>query len=241
MRAEPELYRKVALGMDARAPDQRLAEIPDRIRALRDDGLHCQLLFLSASDATLVKRFSETRRRHPLAADAGALQASIEREREMLEPLRDFADWEIDTSETNIHQLTHQTWKCVGPDSAGLTLVLQSFGFSRGVPTDVDYLFDVRSLPNPHWSEDLRPLTGRDREVAEWLEQERKVKRMAADIREFLVRWLPEMERAHRTFVTVGIGCTGGRHRSVYLVQRLAEDLRGSYPQLMVHHRDLSP
>lgn len=240
IRTEPKLYRKVALGLDARAPDLRLAEIPERRRQLREAGLHCQLLFLTASDTTLVKRFSETRRRHPLARDAGALQASIEREREMLEPLRSSADWTIDTSDINIHQLTHQTWKCVGPDSAGLTLVLQSFGFSRGVPTDIDYLFDVRSLPNPHWNENLRPLTGRDREVVGWLEQERTVTELGNDIRDFLARWLPEMERAHRAFVTVGIGCTGGRHRSVYLVERIAGELREAYPELMVHHRDLS-
>lgn len=239
IRTEPERYRKVALGIDARALGERLAQIPAYLEQLRADGLKCQVLYLDAEDNTLIKRFGETRRRHPLTTDTGALQASIHRERGMLKPISDCADWKIDTSHLNIHQLTHQTWRCVGPDSAGMTLVLQSFGFSRGVPSDVDFLFDLRSLPNPHWDQALRPLTGRDHEVAAWLGQQEVVGRMSGDILAFLSRWLPDLQQAHRHFVTVGFGCTGGRHRSVYVTEQLAASLREAFPELMVHHRDL--
>jgi UPF0042 nucleotide-binding protein len=241
IRSQPDLYHKVALGMDARAAGMNLADSPAVLEELNSSGLRCQVLFLTADDAALVKRFAETRRRHPLATGEGTLQTAIEREREVMEPLRRCADWELDTSRINIHELTHETWKCVGPDSADMTVVLQSFGFSKGVPRDADFLFDVRSLPNPHWSEDLRPLTGRDGEVAAWLEQEPLVNALAGDIRAFLESWLPELEKTHRRFVTIGIGCTGGRHRSVYMAERLAPELRRRFGQVMVHHRELGP
>jgi len=239
MQAEPGLYDKVALGIDARAPGLRLEELPPWLQSLRDNGLNAQLLFLTASDETLVTRFSKTRRKHPLAQDGGGLTASIARERALLEPVRAAADWEIDTSDTNIHQLRHQTWKCIGPDSAGTTVVIQSFAFSKGVPSDADFLFDTRNLPNPYWNAELRKLTGRDGAVAEWLQQDAKVTAMADDITAFLRRWLPELEASHRSFVTVAVGCTGGQHRSVYLAERLATDLRQQFPEIMTHHRDL--
>lgn len=239
IQAEPKLYGRVALGIDARAPGLRLDEVPAWLQELRASGLRCQLLYLTAADTTLVKRFSATRRKHPLAQGEGALQASIAKERELLEPVRLSADRELDTSETNIHQLRYMTWQCVGPDSDGITVVLQSFGFSNGVPADADFVFDVRSLPNPHWNADLRPLTGRDPKVARWLEQDRQVEALSGDIRDFLHRWLPELDKSQRSFVTVGIGCTGGHHRSVYMVERLAAELRTAFPEIMIHHRDL--
>lgn len=241
VRAETDLYQRVALGMDARAAGVNLADSPSVLEELNSSGLRCQVLFLNASDGTLVKRYAETRRRHPLADREGTLQGAIARERELLEPLRRCAEWELDTSRINIHELTHETWKCVGPGTAEMCVVLQSFGFSQGVPADADFLFDARSLPNPHWKEDLRPLTGRDADVVAWLEQEPLVTALAADIHGFLGAWLPELEKTHRNFVTVGIGCTGGRHRSVYLVERLAPELRQRFPQVMVHHRELGP
>ncbi len=239
LRAEPELYRKVALGIDARAAGLSFDEVPPWLEELKSSGLQAQLLFLGANDATLVKRFSETRRKHPLAEGEGALQASIAKERELMEPVRGSADWEIDTSTTNIHQLRHLTWKCVGPDSEEMTLVVQSFGFSKGVPPDADFLFDVRSLPNPYWDQDLRALTGRDPEVGEWLASEPTVTDMATDISDFLAKWLPGLRESHRSFVTVAIGCTGGRHRSVFLSERIAKTLHGAFPEIMIHHRDL--
>lgn len=239
IQAEPVLYARVALGVDARAPGFRPGDMPAWLQGLREGGLNCQLLYCTASDETLLRRFSETRRRHPLAQGSGALQASIAKERKLLAPVREAADAVLDTSDTNIHQLRHLTWRAVGPDSAGMTVVLQSFGFSHGVPGDADYLFDARSLPNPHWEGELRPLTGRDAAVADWLSAQAPVDDMAVDIASFLRRWLPGHEASHRSFVTVAVGCTGGRHRSVYLVERLARELAGDFTDLMVHHRDI--
>lgn len=239
IRADPARYEKVALGIDARVPGLSPADIPAWLEILRSSGLNCQLLFLEADEAILTKRFSETRRRHPLSQGEGALQVSIAKERELLEPVRHSADRVLDTSATNIHQLRHLTWQSVGPDSSGMTVVLESFGFSHGVPADADFMFDARSLPNPHWNTDLRPLTGRDAEVQEFLEQDNSVAALTGDILGFLEKWLPELEKSHRSFVTVAIGCTGGRHRSVYLAERLAHDLREAFPEIMIHHRDL--
>lgn len=240
LRERPERYARVALGMDLRAPGLDLEALPAWLEALKDSGVRAQLLFLDARDEILLRRYGQTRRRHPLATGEGALQAAIVKERRLLEPLHALADWRIDTSDTNVHQLTHQTWRHVGPDTAGMTVVVQSFGYSKGVPADADFLFDVRCLPNPHWSDQLRPLTGRDAEVAEWLRQESRVNALFEDIAGFARRWLPEHEAAHRSLVTIGIGCTGGRHRSVYLAERLAAGLRPDYPGVVLHHRDLT-
>ncbi|KAA9133425.1 RNase adapter RapZ [Marinihelvus fidelis] len=240
VREDRELYRKVALGIDARAPGLKLDDVPGWLDGLRESGLNAQLLFLGADDATLVKRFSKTRRRHPLSQDQRGLKSAIAHERELLRPVADAADHVIDTSTINIHQLTHETWKCVARDSRDMTVVLQSFGFSHGAPTDVDFLFDARCLPNPHWDKSLRPKTGRDAGVAEWLQQEPLVQKMGDDILAYLKTWLPEFERVHRAFVTVGIGCTGGRHRSVYLAERLKRELSEDYPEVVLHHRELS-
>ncbi len=239
--AAPQNYPRIALGMDVRSSGLDLSDIPGWLERLRASGVRTQLLFLNARDATLVKRYGETRRRHPLANDEGVLQASIEKERRLLEPLRQAADWEIDTSDINIHQLTHQTWRCVAPGTEHMTVVVQSFGFSKGAPADVDFMFDARCLPNPHWDDSLRALTGRDPEVAAWLEQEPMVNRLGDDILDFLVQWLPTFEAGHRSFITIGIGCTGGRHRSVYLAERLVPQLRKRFPEVMLHHRELSP
>lgn len=240
IRSEPVLYNRVALGVDARAPGFRPEEMPAWLASLRESGLRCHLLYLTADDETLLKRFSETRRRHPLAhGEGGALQASISRERKLLAPVRESADAVLDSSELNIHQLRHLTWKSVSPDTAGMTVVLQSFGFSHGIPLDADYIFDARSLPNPHWETNLRPLTGRDAAVSEWLAGHDEVDRMGGDIESLLRRWLPGHEASHRSFVTVCIGCTGGRHRSVYLVERLAGKLQDAFADILVHHREL--
>lgn len=238
LQAAPERYQRVALGMDVRAAGTDPKRLPDWFERLRAAGVKAQLLFLDAHDSTLLKRYGETRRRHPLAQDEGSLTAAIARERHLLEPLRALASWTIDTSETNVHQLKHQTWRHVGPDTTAMTVVLQSFGFSKGVPVDADYIFDARCLPNPHWDDALRPLTGRDEPVAEWLGRDPAVQALASDLETFLLRWLPEHEAAHRNFVTVAIGCTGGRHRSVYLAERLAKRLGKAFPEVVIHHRE---
>jgi len=239
IREHATLYQRVALGIDARAGGAGLERIPAFMEELRNSGLKCELLFVKASRSTLIKRFSETRRRHPLTRGAHSLSEAIDQEMEILEPLRQQADWVLDSTDTNIHQLRRQVWKCVGPGQQGMTLVLESFAFKRGVPQDVDFVFDTRNLPNPHWQDELRELTGLDPRVAAWLEQEPLVLAMSGDILRFLKQWLPGFEEAQRSYVTVGIGCTGGRHRSVYLVERIAAALRDAFPDVLVQHREL--
>ena len=239
IRANVSLYEKVALGIDARAGDSDLKKIPGWMKDLGTSGLDCKLLFLHADRSTLIKRFSETQRRHPLTRGEQVLPDAIAKEMEMLEPLKACADWVIDSTETNIHQLRRLVWNCVGPGNKGMTIVLESFAFKRGVPRDVDFVFDTRNLPNPYWQAELRELSGLNTRVRQWLEQAPEVSRMADDILVFLRDWLPGFEQAQRSYVTVGIGCTGGRHRSVYMVERLAASLQDSFPNVLVDHREL--
>lgn len=239
MSVHPNLYSRVALGIDARSRGPELAEIPDWLDSPEPRGLDCQLLFLTADTKDLIKRFSETRRRHPLTSDTCALPQAIEIENELLEPLKRRSDWVIDTSDTNIHELRRQVWKCVGGESDSTSIVLESFAFKRGVPQDVDFVFDARNLPNPHWVDELRNQSGLDNDVRHWLEHDQVVNNMYADIETFLLSWLPEFRDSQRSYVTVGIGCTGGRHRSVYLVARLAKRLGTRFDRVITHHRDL--
>jgi len=239
IRSDPDLYRRVALGIDARSRGPELTGIPRWMDQLIGEGLACELLFLTAEPSILLQRFSETRRRHPLTSGKDALPKAIEKEQILLQTLQKRADWVMDTSRTNIHQLRRQVWKWAGERGDAMTLVLQSFAFKRGVPQDVDFVFDARCLPNPHWVEELRQKTGLDQGVSEWLEADSAAEKMFTDIRDFLREWLPRFENAQRSYVTVGIGCTGGLHRSVYLAQRLREALSEAFPQVLVHHRDL--
>lgn len=241
VRHGPPDYARVALGIDARSRGQDLEGIPGWLGGLAGTGVESQLLFLDADRKAIIKRFSETRRRHPLTSEDRALPQAIERETAMLAALKQQADWVIDTSETNIHQLRRQVWKCVGADNEGMTVVLESFAFKRGVPQDVDFIFDARILPNPHWVDELRDFSGLDEPVREWLEKDASVRRMVADVLAFLRNWLPEFRRSQRSYVTVGIGCTGGRHRSVYLVDRLARSLGEEFSDVLIHHRELQP
>lgn len=237
--ANRKLYERVALGIDARAAGGGLERIPKWMEECDRRGLNCELLFLEASDRTLIKRFSETRRRHPLSQGTHGLRDAVAEEAKLLAPLRSRADWVLDSTDINIHQLRRQVWKCVGPGQQGMTIVLESFAFKRGVPQDVDFVFDARNLPNPHWQDDLRELTGLDPRVQAWLEQEPQVQEMSDHVLGFLRRWLPGFEEAQRSYVTIGIGCTGGKHRSVYIVKKLSEALIGEFPEVLVHHREL--
>ena len=234
-----DIYSRVALGIDARSPEQDLAGIPAWLEGLVGSGIECQMLFLDADSRAIIKRFSETRRRHPLTSDQRALPQAIEREIALLAGLRQRADWVIDTSDTNIHQLRRQVWNCIGSGNESMTVVLESFAFKRGVPQDVDFIFDARILPNPHWVASLRDCSGLDEPVRRWLDQDASVGRMISDVLGFLKTWLPEFRHSQRSYVTVGIGCTGGRHRSVYLVDRLAKGLGGEFGDVLIHHREL--
>jgi UPF0042 nucleotide-binding protein len=239
IKLDPSRFSRVALGVDARSPGQDLTELTLWLDQLEEAGLECQLLFLTADVKAIIKRFSETRRRHPLTSDQHALPQAIEREKQLLEGLQQRADWVIDTSDTNIHQLRRQVWKCAGNENDTMTIVLESFAFKRGVPQDVDFIFDARILPNPHWVDGLREHNGLDLPVREWLEQDEAVDGMLNDILNFLRNWLPKFQISQRSYVTVGIGCTGGRHRSVYLVDRLASGLSRDFGHILIHHREL--
>jgi UPF0042 nucleotide-binding protein len=233
------IYARVALGIDARSPEQDLREIPAWLNGLSGSGIDCRMLFLDAESKAIIKRFSETRRRHPLTSQGRALPQAIEQETNLLAVLRQKADWVIDTSDTNIHQLRRQVWKCIDAESDSMTIVLESFAFKRGVPQDVDLIFDARVLPNPHWVVSLRDLSGLDEPVRKWLDEDASVDRLITDVLAFLKTWLPEFRRSQRTYLTVGIGCTGGRHRSVYLVDRLARGLGNDFGAVLIHHREL--
>jgi UPF0042 nucleotide-binding protein len=239
LRNDPELYSHVALGIDARAHGPDIEHIPAWLDQLADHGLPNQLLFLTADTKVLIKRFSETRRRHPLTREEHALPSAIEHEKSLLDSLAKRADWVVDTSDINIHQLRRQVWKCIGTEDQSMTIVLQSFAFKRGVPQDLDFLFDARHLPNPYWVEELRNLSGLSKPVRAWLEENSLVNKLFDDIHNFLIDWLPEIKKGQRSYVTIGIGCTGGRHRSVYLADRLEASLRQQISPVVVHHREM--
>ena len=239
IRSSPSRYPRVAIGIDARTGADGL----DRLLALLDnkaDDLGFKLLFLEADPPVLARRFSETRRRHPLAASSG-LEAAIANERELLSPLRDRADWILNTSETNIHQLRRQVLRSVGQAGSGglQSVVLESFGFKNGVPLDVDFVFDARCLPNPHWIPELRPRTGIDSEVRAWLESQERVEQYYLDVLGFIRRWMPAMIEDQRSLLTIAIGCTGGQHRSVYLVDRIGAALQEDGQRVIISHREL--
>ena len=238
--ANPDLYKKVALGIDARSRETNLQVVLDCMNSLRKDGFECKLLFLTADKPVLIQRFSETKRRHPLTGSDLALPAAIESEQQLLEPLRLKADLVIDSSNTNIHQLRRQVWNFADRRSNGLSIVLQSFAFKQGVPQDVDFMFDARILPNPFWQEELKALNGKDVRVQEWLEGDERVVRMTADIQKFMSTWLPAFQEAQRSYVTIGIGCTGGKHRSVYLAETLGRTLLESHDNVLIHHREMA-
>ena len=237
--ANPELYKRVALGIDARSRESDLQVILDWMDLLRNENVDCKLLFITADKPVLIKRFSETRRRHPLTGSDRVLSDAIENETELLESLRHHADQVIDSSHINIHQLRRQVWDFVDRRSSGLTIVLQSFAYKKGVPHDVDFMFDVRILPNPYWQDELKALTGKDEAVREWLENDQRVLKMTQDIHGFMNTWLPAFKNEQRSYVTIGIGCTGGRHRSVYLAEKLASSLGKDHKNVLVHHREM--
>jgi len=233
-------FKETAVGMDARNAPEDLRLVPPVVTRLRAAGIAAEIVFLEADDEVLVQRFSETRRRHPLTDADTSLADAIRRERELLAPLLSSADLRIDTSRTNLHELRELMRRRVAERPAGvLSLLFLSFGFKRGVPRDADLVFDARCLPNPHWEPALRPLTGRDPEVAAFLERDRRVPAYLDDIGGFLSAWLPCFRDEGRSYLTVAIGCTGGQHRSVYLVEQLARRFRGSEPRVLVSHREL--
>lgn len=230
----------LAVCIDARSQDlDRFSEILLSIDRMDVD---CQVVYLDARSPTLVKRFSETRRRHPLTGANTDLRQAIDAEAELLESISDVADLVIDTTELEAQELRDTiSNRVVANTGQGISLLFRSFGFKQGVPVDADMVFDLRCLPNPYWVPELRAFTGRDAEVVAYLDEQDMVKRMFNDISTYLDTWIPAFQANHRTYMTVAIGCTGGQHRSVYMAERLTRHFAAQYAHVLVRHRELRP
>jgi UPF0042 nucleotide-binding protein len=230
--------RRIAVGVDVRNRDEDFQHMPQVLSALAET-VQVHLIFIDCSDAVLTKRFSETRRKHPLATRRRSLSDAIAEERRLLRPLMAIAERVIDSSDLNVHQLRRLIATGYAQSTSGLTLMFQSFAFRRGLPLDSDFVFDARCLPNPHWEPTLRPLSGKDAPVREFLERQPLVEEYVADTTRWLDAWLPRFEADDRSYVTISIGCTGGRHRSVYLVEKLATHYRATREGVLTFHREL--
>ena len=229
----------LAIGIDARSAG--IAQLPEIRAALdRDEQVQCEIIYLNASSPTLVKRFSETRRRHPLTNGDTDLRQAIDAESRLLNDIAALADLTIDTTQLEGPTLAGLIKERVADERpAGLNLLFRSFGFKFGVPVDADLVFDVRCLPNPYWVEALRPLTGLDRPVQDFLAKDEVVCKMQSDIITFLDAWLPRFEANRRTYMTVALGCTGGQHRSVHMAEQLGAHFAQRYANVLVRHREV--
>ena len=235
----PIKRRRIAVGVDARSDSEDLKRMPRMLSDLTAKKVQVHLVFINCNDEVLIKRYSETRRRHPMAQHDVSLTQAIKEERKLLEPLMAMAEQVIDSSELNVHQLRRLIAIGYSQNTRGLTLMFQSFAFKRGLPLDSDFMFDARCLPNPHWKLALRPLSGRDIPVQHFLETQPMVNQYLADTTHYLQSWLPRFEQDHRSHITIALGCTGGKHRSVYLVEKLAAHFRTSCNGVLTFHREL--
>ncbi|MEH6551421.1 MAG: RNase adapter RapZ [Pseudomonadales bacterium] len=231
-------HEYLAVCIDARNTSRQLADFPGQLEKLPKD-IERLILYLDADDDTLIARFSETRRRHPLSDSQTALAEALRREKQLLTSIADSADQTIDTRHMLFHELRdHIQQVVVGRGQRQMAVLVQSFGFKHGVPSNADLVFDLRCLPNPHWEAALRPLTGQDQGVIDFLSQQPLVQSMLEDIEHYLERWLPQFERNNRPYTTVALGCTGGRHRSVYMTEKLVLKLASKH-QVQIRHREL--
>lgn len=233
-------YERIVIGIDARNLPATLSRFASIIAELKKIIPDCQVIFLDADDNTLLKRFSETRRKHPLSSEKISLQEALQYEIQLLEPIAQSADLRIDTSHLKVQQLrelirdriTHQKHN-------EMSLLFESFGYKYGVPLDADFVFDARCLPNPYWEPELRKHTGTAKEIADFLQKQPQTQQLITDIENFLHRWLPQFTLDNRSYITIGIGCTGGQHRSVYIVEELARFFQQEYKNVQVRHREL--
>jgi UPF0042 nucleotide-binding protein len=235
------LHPLVAVSIDARNLPSHLKRFPELLEEVRARHIRCDVIYLDADEETLLKRFSETRRRHPLTNDSRSLAEAIADESLLLGPIIDLADLKIDTTHLNLYQLRDSLkLRLLNQPEPGTAFLLESFGFKRGMPVDADLVFDVRCLPNPYWKPDLRDFSGLDQPVIDYLSAQADVEDMYQDILAYLTKWLPRFAASNRAYVTVAIGCTGGHHRSVYLANRLGETLKPTLKNVQTRHRDLS-
>ena len=235
------LFKLVAVGIDARSHPADFGGVASLLKKLENRGIEWQLIYLEAMDETLIKRYSESRRRHPLSDTRHTLTESITIERQILTPFLQAADVHIDTSQTNQHQLRDIIRSHFNDESLPtLSLKFESFGFKHGVPRDADFVYDARCLPNPHWQPELRALTGKHQEVIDFLEQYENVIAFKSDIVHFLDKWIPSFQADGRSYLTIAIGCTGGQHRSVYLIEQLSIHYKSSKLPVITRHRELT-
>jgi RNase adapter protein RapZ len=236
----PLFANRIALGIDARSPKQELLTLPESIRMLRDHGIHTELVFIEATDDVLSRRFNETRRKHPLSSANTGLTEAIGKERQLMSALAEHSDLRIDTSHTHMHELRDLIRDRIAQrPPAVMSLQLISFGYKHGTPRDADFVFDARCLPNPHWDQELRPYTGKDAPVVKFLEAQPLVLKLYDQIKGLLDDWIPLFEADNRSYMTIAIGCTGGRHRSVYLIELLSRDYLESGKHVLTRHRDI--
>lgn len=230
---------RLALGVDARNLWQDIKQAPRVIESLRASGIKCDVIFLDAREPVLVQRFSETRRKHPLSNDCTHLLEALNQEKELLTPISAIADMVIDTSNLSLHELRGlMKNRVVGDKSEGMAILFQSFGFKYGVPVDADLIFDLRCLPNPYWQPALKEKTGLDPEVIEFLQAHPETSKMQTDIANFLENWLPSYQKSNRSYTCISVGCTGGRHRSVYMVEQLAQIFAKKFNNVQIRHRE---
>jgi RNase adapter protein RapZ len=240
VRSGSNVYQRTAIGIDARNPGTEISTVPTLLDELKRSGIQCELVFLVASDEELLRRFAETRRKHPLSRPGESLHEAIARERDLLEPLIQAADLVVDTSRMGVHELRELINRRVGKRPRDrMSVLFESFGFKYGIPGDADFVFAARSLPNPYWHPTLRALTGRDDAVVHFLAGQPTVSKFIDEVATFIEARLPEHQAANRRYLTVAIGCTGGQHRSVYIVEQLAARVAKHWAQVAVRHSAL--
>ncbi|AZZ90852.1 MULTISPECIES: RNase adapter RapZ [unclassified Hahella] len=233
--------QQLAVSIDARNLYRDLSDFPSIYATLQAHNIDVEIIYLDANDATLIKRFHATRRKHPLSSKSTSLKEAIAKEKQLLEPIATLANLYIDTSDLSIYQLRDQVKiRVIGHKTQELALLFQSFGFKHGVPSDSDMVFDVRCLPNPYWDTALRGYKGTDQEIIEFLKQHPEPEQMLQHIISFLETWIPHFQNSNRTYMTISIGCTGGQHRSVYICECLGEHFKKKYDNVQVRHKELA-
>lgn len=239
--ADDKAFDKTAVGIDARNRPTDISKVPELFSRLREANIAHTVIFLHAGEAELLTRYSETRRKHPLSRDGIGLREALVAERELLDPVSREAHHIIDTTATSVHELREIVRSRVAQEtSSKLTLQIGSFGFKNGVPSDADFVFDVRFLPNPYWDKNLRAFTGKDSAVVDFFDKEAMVAEKINDIVRLLESWLPDFEANNRSYLTVAVGCTGGQHRSVYVADKLTEHFRKKFPRVSCRHSGLN-
>lgn len=239
--SEKPAFQYAAVGIDARNEPDAFNQFDEVMDKLHQMDIQCEVIFLRADKQSLLKRFSETRRKHPLSDENTSLEEAIDEEITRLAPIANHADIQIDTTKMNVHQLRKQVRDRIEFKSKkALTVQVQSFGYKHGLPVDVDFVFDARCLPNPYWEPNIRAFTGKDSAVIEFLNRSNSVQRYLSDVNQFISNWLPDFANGTRNYLSIAIGCTGGQHRSVYLTEQLAKLLPSDDLNIIVRHRELS-